>query len=94
MVAHLCHRAIFGTKHVFLQFPAIVNEVGVEAFTSCFMIIYIFVINKQLKRKFIDFGIFHDANYTTSCLFYDIIIEKIKVIFLFNDPYDLAKFIF
>ena len=46
------------------QIPANVNKVGIEAFTDSFGIIYIFVINKQLRRKSIDFIMLHDKIHT------------------------------
>ena len=62
-----------------LDIPANVYKVGVEVFTDSLRIIY--VINKQLRRKAIDFIMLHDRIYTRTSLFYITIIEKIKVVF-------------
>ena len=55
------------------------------------MIIYIFIIKALLRRKAIDFIMFHDRIYTRSSVFYATIIEKVKVVFLFRDSDDLMK---
>ena len=70
------------------QIPDNIIEVGLEAFTECLRIIPIFIINKQLRRKAIYFIMPHDSIYTRPSLFYNNIIEKIKVIFLFCDSDD------
>ena len=44
-----------------------------------------------MRRKAIDFTMFHGINYASPSLLYIIIIEKIKVIFSYLD---LIKFIF
>ena len=82
---------IFLTVNVPRLIPANVNEVLVEAFTDSLTIIYIFIINKQLRRKAIDFTMLHDRVHTRRNLFYVTIIEKIKAEFPLSDSDDLIK---
>ena len=76
---------------VYRQMPANVNKVGVETLTDSLRIIYIFTTNKQLRRKAIDFIMLHDRIYTRPRVFYNTIIEKIKVIFSSSDSNYIIK---
>ena len=84
MCVYICVFLTINFLHFFGQIPANVNKVGVEAFTDSLSIIYICIINKQLKRKAIDFIVLHDGIYTRQTLFCITIIEKIKVILSFK----------
>ena len=50
----------FSTTDVFRQIPANVYIVGFDAFIDSLRIIYIFITNKQQRRKSIDYIMLHD----------------------------------